>query len=123
MTTFAYSAVDSHGKETKGTIQATNQAEVLQRLKEMGFFPMKVALMAPPLSPAARVQRHAARLGLRIQSRRPPCPTPIPRAHQTETAGPIHAPTRHLGVEAGMPFVAQPALAGRAGDSSRSSNE
>ncbi|MDB6108653.1 MAG: Type secretion system protein [Pedosphaera sp.] len=74
MTTFAYSAVDSLGKETKGTLQAADQAEVLHRLKEMGFFPMKVAPMVPQLSPAERVQRHAARLGLQSKSGTRPAP-------------------------------------------------
>jgi type IV pilus assembly protein PilC len=34
--------MDSRGKETKGTLEVTNQNEAIGRLKEMGFFPTKV---------------------------------------------------------------------------------
>jgi hypothetical protein len=39
---FNYEAMDSRGKETKGTLTLRNQNEVVERLKEMGFFPTKV---------------------------------------------------------------------------------
>ena len=42
MTTYSYAAVDSQGKETKGTLQVADQAEAIQRVKDMGFFPTKV---------------------------------------------------------------------------------
>ena len=42
MPTFNYVAMDARGKETKGTIEVANQTEALGRLKEMGFYPMKV---------------------------------------------------------------------------------
>ena len=42
MPKFNYVAMDSRGKETKGTIEVTNQNEAIGRLKEMGFFPTKV---------------------------------------------------------------------------------
>src|SRR4030095_13531859 len=35
-------AMDSRGKETKGTLDVTNQNEAIGRLKEMGYFPTKV---------------------------------------------------------------------------------
>jgi type IV pilus assembly protein PilC len=34
--------MDSRGKETKGTLEVSNQNEAINRLKEMGFFPTKV---------------------------------------------------------------------------------
>jgi len=42
MPKFSYVAMDSRGKETKGTLDVTNQSEAIGRLKEMGFFPTKV---------------------------------------------------------------------------------
>ena len=42
MPKFNYVAMDSRGKETKGTLEVGSQAEAINRLKEMGFFPTKV---------------------------------------------------------------------------------
>jgi type IV pilus assembly protein PilC len=42
MPTFNYVAMDSRGKETKGTLDVSNQNEAISRLKEMGYFPTKV---------------------------------------------------------------------------------
>ena len=43
MPKFSYVAMDSRGKETKGTLEVANQNEAIGRIKEMGFFPTKVA--------------------------------------------------------------------------------
>ncbi len=42
MPKFSYIAMDSRGKETKGTLDVSNQNEAIARLREMGFFPTKV---------------------------------------------------------------------------------
>lgn len=42
MPKFSYVAMDSRGKETKGTLDVSNQNEAIARLKEMGYFPTKV---------------------------------------------------------------------------------
>jgi type IV pilus assembly protein PilC len=42
MPKYSYVAMDSRGKETKGTLDATSQNEAIGRLKEMNFFPTKV---------------------------------------------------------------------------------
>ncbi len=42
MPKFSYVAMDSRGKETKGTLEVNTQNEAIGRLKEMGFFPTKV---------------------------------------------------------------------------------
>ena len=42
MPKFNYVAMDSRGKETKGTLEVASQNEAIGRLKEMGFFPIKV---------------------------------------------------------------------------------
>ena len=42
MPKFSYVAMDSRGKETKGTLDVGTQNEAIGRLKEMGYFPTKV---------------------------------------------------------------------------------
>jgi type IV pilus assembly protein PilC len=42
MPKFNYVAMDSRGKETKGTLEVNTQSEAISRLKEMGYFPTKV---------------------------------------------------------------------------------
>jgi len=42
MPKFNYVAMDSRGKETKGTLEVGSQNEAISRLKEMGYFPTKV---------------------------------------------------------------------------------
>ena len=42
MPKFNYVAMDSRGKETKGTLEVGNQNEAINRVKEMGLFPTKV---------------------------------------------------------------------------------
>src|SRR5581483_1385942 len=42
MPKFNYVALDSRGKETKGTLDVGSQNEAVGRLKEMGYFPTKV---------------------------------------------------------------------------------
>ena len=43
MSQFIYVAVDSHGQETRGTVSVGSQSEAIRRIKELGFFPTKVA--------------------------------------------------------------------------------
>src|SRR3989442_1992975 len=42
MPKFSYVAMDSHGKETKGTLDVGNQNEAIGRVKEMGLFPTRI---------------------------------------------------------------------------------
>src|SRR3989442_3185849 len=42
MPKFSYVAMDSHGKETKGTLEVGNQNEAIGRVKEMGLFPTRI---------------------------------------------------------------------------------
>ena len=42
MPRYNYTAMDAHGKETKGTIEVANQNEAIGRVKEMGLFPTKI---------------------------------------------------------------------------------
>jgi len=42
MPKYDYVALDSRGKETKGTVEVANQNEAIGRVKEMGLFPTKI---------------------------------------------------------------------------------
>ena len=42
MPKYNYVAMDSRGKETKGTLEVTSQNEAITRVKEMGLFPTKI---------------------------------------------------------------------------------
>src|SRR5947207_14380405 len=42
MAKFNYVAMDSHGKESKGTLEVGSQNEAIGRVKEMGLFPTKI---------------------------------------------------------------------------------
>ena len=53
MPKFQYVAMDSHGKETKGVLEVSSQAEAINRLREMGFFPTKVVEVEKPKKKAA----------------------------------------------------------------------
>src|SRR5689334_8327700 len=48
MPKFNYVAMDSRGKETKGTLEVGSQNEAIGRLKEMGYFPTKVVEAEKP---------------------------------------------------------------------------
>jgi type IV pilus assembly protein PilC len=48
MPKFKYVAMDSRGKETKGVLEVSSQADAINRLKEMGFFPTKVTEAEKP---------------------------------------------------------------------------
>src|ERR1035441_4093136 len=57
MPKFSYVAMDSRGKETKGTLEVANQNEAIGRIKEMGFFPTKV--VEDKAAPAAAAKKTA----------------------------------------------------------------
>ena len=42
MPKYSYVAMDSRGKENKGTLEVASQNEAITRVKEMGFFPTKI---------------------------------------------------------------------------------
>src|SRR5258706_14809454 len=101
MTTYSYAAVDSQGRETRGSIQVSTQPEALQRIKEMGFFPVKITESpGEPLSPAGRAHRHVLRLSL---TSRPAASVRKPRGRVKSRH--VTTFTRQLAtlLEAGMP--------------------
>ena len=71
MPKFNYVAMDSRGKETKGTLEVANQNEAISRLKEMGYFPTKVTEAEKPKAdkkgrPAAAPSSGGKRKGINI---------------------------------------------------------
>ena len=64
MPKFAYIAVDSAGKESRGTIEAPNQAQAVAKVRSQGLFPTAIgaaggsegggAAKTPPFSPDHR---------------------------------------------------------------------
>src|SRR5690606_8438987 len=54
MPKFTYVAMDSRGKETKGSLDVASQNEAISRLKEMGFFPTKVVEAEKPKKDAKK---------------------------------------------------------------------
>ena len=48
MPKFSYVAMDSHGKETKGTLEVASQNEAIGRVKEMGLFPTRSSRWTRP---------------------------------------------------------------------------
>jgi type IV pilus assembly protein PilC len=75
MPKFNYVAMDSRGKETKGTLEVANQNEAIGRIKEMGFFPTKVvedkggppAPGAPRKGPAKGAKKGGVSLNFQIK--------------------------------------------------------
>ncbi len=65
MPKFNYVAMDSRGKETKGTLEVANQNEAITRLKEMGFFPTKVVEAEKPKEKGGKKGRPAPAAGER----------------------------------------------------------
>ena len=48
MPRYNYIALDTHGKETRGTIEVASQNEAIGRVKEMGLFPTKIVESEKP---------------------------------------------------------------------------
>ncbi|MGA2174438.1 MAG: type II secretion system F family protein [Verrucomicrobiota bacterium] len=61
MPKFNYVAMDSRGKETKGTLEVASQNEAIGRIKEMGFFPTKVVEDKGGPAPGAAAKKAAAK--------------------------------------------------------------
>lgn len=73
MVQFSYTAIDSRGQATKGTLQVTTQHDALMRLRDLGLFPLAVTEKESPkpkpkpLPPAAKgglLQRRVNLFGL-----------------------------------------------------------
>jgi type IV pilus assembly protein PilC len=63
MPKFSYVAMDSRGKETKGSLDVSSQNEAITRLKEMGYFPTKVVQVDANKDKAAAAAKAKAPAG------------------------------------------------------------
>ena len=102
MSTYTYSAVDAQGRKTTGSMEVADEAAALRRIREMGFFPLKITQQAAPATPLERMKRHAARLSLKSRAAAAP-PNPNCRIKSRQ----LCLFTRQLAtlLEAGLPLL------------------
>jgi type IV pilus assembly protein PilC len=63
MPKYNYVAMDSRGKETKGTLEVTSQNEAISRVKEMGLFPTKIVEIDKSKEKTDKKAKPAAKTG------------------------------------------------------------
>jgi type IV pilus assembly protein PilC len=56
MAKYEYVALDAKGKETKGTVEATNQTAAIGSIREKGLFPTSINEAGAPATPSAQVK-------------------------------------------------------------------
>lgn len=104
MISFAYQAVDAAGQPAKGVLTVASQNEALQRIREMGLFPVKLAERRKErLLPAAVPDDLARRRGWLASFSRISIPLPQGRVKP----GVLAVFTRQLAtlIDAGMPLL------------------
>ncbi|HQC53558.1 MAG TPA: type II secretion system F family protein [Lentisphaeria bacterium] len=96
MARFQYTAMDSNGKERKGSVEAENEQEATQQLKQMGLFPTSLVAGKSAASTKGAGKAGGAKTGAGFRLGAPK----IPRKDLTTT-------TRQLAtlLEAGLPLV------------------
>lgn len=96
MARFQYTAMDSNGKERKGAVEADNEQEATQQLKQMGLFPTSLVLNKGASAARGAGKASGAKTGAGFRLGAPK----IPRKDLTTT-------TRQLAtlLEAGLPLV------------------
>src|SRR5881409_488386 len=106
MPKFNYVAMDSRGKETKGTLDVANQNEAIGRLKEMGFFPTKV-VEEKAAKPDAKTKAASGRPGQKKARGALDLQIKIPGLSGRVKAKVLTAFTRQLAtlVDAGLPLL------------------
>jgi type IV pilus assembly protein PilC len=63
MPKYNYVAMDSHGKETKGTLEVSSQNEAIARVKEMNLFPTKIVEIDKAKDKGAKAAGPATKAG------------------------------------------------------------
>src|SRR5213594_1796251 len=106
MPKYSYVAMDSRGKETKGTLDVANQNEAIGRLKEMGFFPTKV-VEEKAAKPDAKTKAASGRPGQKKARGALDLQIKIPGLSGRVKAKVLTAFTRQLAtlVDAGLPLL------------------
>ncbi len=107
MPNFTYVAMDSRGKETKGTLPAANQGEAINRLKEMGYFPTKVTEAEKPKEKGADKKAAPAKKAAAGKGKSTRKPLNIPGFGSGIPPKVLTAFTRQLAtlVDAGLPLL------------------
>lgn len=102
MPKFNYVAMDSRGKETKGTLEVANQNEAIGRIKEMGYFPTKVVESKPDKKTQAVAKGKGGKKGGAMQMQ-----IKIPGLSGRVKSKTLTVFTRQLAtlVEAGLPLL------------------
>lgn len=106
MPKFNYVAMDSRGKETKGTLEVASQNEAIGRVKEMGLFPTKIVEVEKVREKADKKAKPAAKAakkkggGMNVQIK-------IPGLSGKVKSKVLTAFTRQLAtlVDAGLPLL------------------
>jgi type IV pilus assembly protein PilC len=103
MSSFAYQAVDATGRPMRGTLSVASQNEALQRIREMGLFPVKLTARDREREPRAQPTASARRPGLLAKLHRLDIPLPLGRVKPRTLA----VFTRQLAtlIDAGMPLL------------------
>jgi type IV pilus assembly protein PilC len=101
MATYSYSAVDGQGNPARGTMQATSLLTALRRIKEMGFFPVKVREQSLPVTVPERPRAKR----LRMTSATDTAPATVSTGRMKPKALTVF--TRQLAtmLEAGLPLL------------------
>lgn len=109
MPKFNYVAMDSRGKETKGTLEVANQNEAIGRLKEMGYFPTKVVEADTAKEKGKKAKGAAAKGGKKKGSKKSALDIQIkiPGLHGRVPPKVLTTFTRQLAtlVDAGLPLL------------------
>src|SRR5688572_30599010 len=107
MPKFSYVAMDSRGKETKGTLDVANQNEAIGRLKEMGYFPTKVVEAEKPKDNKKKAAQPASGAGGKGKKRQMTLNFAIPGLGGKVKPKVLTSFTRQLAtlVDAGLPLL------------------
>src|SRR2546426_1195539 len=97
---YSYLAIDAEGRETRGSLDVSDQNEALRRIREMGFFPTKL-LEQNKRKPGPAYARRGARVEHEAR------PIQIPWLGGRVKPGTLAIFTRQIAtlVEAGMPLL------------------
>ncbi len=107
MPKFSYVAMDSRGKETKGSLDVASQNEAITRLKEMGFFPTKVVQADAGKDKATAKAKAPAAAGGKKKGKGPNLSIKIPGLSGRVKPKILTTFTRQLAtlVDAGLPLL------------------
>jgi type IV pilus assembly protein PilC len=107
MPKYNYVAMDSRGKETKGTLEVTSQNEAINRVKEMGLFPTKIVEIDKAKEKTDKKAKPAAKAGKPAKGKRGQINISIPGLGGKVKSKVLTTFTRQLAtlVDAGLPLL------------------